>query len=418
MDRGPLDRRRPRLFLAVALAVVVVVGTSGASHWRPGSRDLDALGLALALVPPLVVATLPRRADDHPLLAAVLAAAGALGTYLSLGYAWGPVVGAAVAVLVMVVLTGPARRARVLAWAGAAVVGGAVVAAATLRDDAPRPAGLLGGAAWTVVALLIAGAIRERVARAAALRAAREERERTAVATERLRIAREVHDVLAHSLSAINVQAGVGLHLLERDPEQARSALTSIKATSRDALDEVRAVLGVVRGEAGEPRTPTWDLGGLDRLAGPLRDRGVDVTLDVDLAVHPSPPAQVPRHLVGVAYRVVQEALTNVGRHAPGASAVVVHVGRDDESDPAVLRVRVSDDGGPVAPGPPGYGLRGMRERVEGVGGTLRAGPQGPGFVVDATIPIPRHPSELSGPRPGIPARGPDSSGAGEGGTA
>ncbi|TWH31257.1 hypothetical protein L600_002500000010, partial [Isoptericola variabilis J7] len=68
MDRGPLDRRRPRLFLAVALAVVVVVGTSGASHWRPGSRDLDALGLALALVPPLVVATLPRRADDHPLL--------------------------------------------------------------------------------------------------------------------------------------------------------------------------------------------------------------------------------------------------------------------------------------------------------------------------------------------------------------
>lgn len=379
MDRGPLDRRRPRLFVAVALAVVVAVGTTGASRWQPDARELDALGLALALVPPLVVATLPRRP-----VPAVLVAAAAVGTYLALGYAWGPVVGGAVGVLVAVLLTGPARRARAFAWAGAAVLGGTVVAAAALREDVPRTAGLLGGAAWTVVALLVAGAIRERVARAAALRAAREERERTAVATERLRIAREVHDVLAHSLSAINVQAGVGLHLLERDPEQARSALTSIKATSRDALDEVRAVLGVVRGEVvDEPRAPTWDLGGLERLARPLRDRGVAVTLDV------APDASaddVPRHLVGVAYRVVQEALTNVGRHAPGARAVVVDVARDDRS----LRVRVSDDGGPAEPGAPGYGLRGMRERVEGAGGTLRAGPGAAGFVVDATVPLPR----------------------------
>jgi signal transduction histidine kinase len=390
MDRGPLDRRRPRVLLAAATAVVVVVGTAGASHWQQAARDLDAPGLALALVPPLVVATLPRRP-----VPAVLTAVGAVGAYLVLGYPWGPVVGGAGAVLVMVVLTGPAARARVLAWSGAALLLGAVLSAAVLRGDAPRPAGLFGGAAWTAVALLVAGAIRERVARAAAQRAAREERERTAVATERLRIAREVHDVLAHSLSAIHVQAGVGLHLLERDPEQARSALTSIKETSRDALDEVRAVLGIVRGEVGEPRAPTWDLSSLDRLAAPLRDRGVAVTLDV------APEASaddVPRHLVGVAYRVAQEALTNVGRHAPGARAVVVRVGRAGSA----LRVRVSDDGGPAQPGPPGYGLRGMRERVEGVGGTLCAGPetQGPqaqGFVVDATIPL--HSPALSGTR-------------------
>ncbi|MFH6691415.1 histidine kinase, partial [Cellulosimicrobium funkei] len=114
----------------------------------------------------------------------------------------------------------------------------------------------LGGTAWTVVVLLVAGTVRDRSARLAAAREterlARAERERTAVADERLRIAREVHDVLAHSLSAITVQAGVGLHLLDRDPEQARGALTAIRAASTEALDEVRAVLGVVRGDAGD----------------------------------------------------------------------------------------------------------------------------------------------------------------------
>ncbi|MFC8600305.1 sensor histidine kinase [Isoptericola sp. NPDC057191] len=397
MDRGPLDRWRPRLFLAVALAVVVTFGTLGASHWQPGARDVDALGLLLALVGPVVLLTLPRR----PVLA-VLLAVGAVGAYLVLGYAWGPVLGGAVGVLVMVLLTGPAGRARVIAWSGAALLWGTVVGAAAPRDDAPRSAAVLGGAAWTAVALLVATGIRERVARAAALRAARAERERTAVATERLRIARELHDVLAHSLSAINVQAGVGLHLLDRDVEQARSSLASIKSTSRDALDEVRAVLGVVRGEdppdgedagregAHEPRSPTWDLAALPRLAEPLRARAVDVRFDVEPALLSE--GAVPPRLAGVAYRVVQESLTNVGRHAPGARSVVVRVAREDHR----LRVTVTDDGGPGGPPeerPPGYGLRGMRERVEGAGGGLRtehgSPGRGAGFVVDATIPLP-----------------------------
>jgi signal transduction histidine kinase len=402
MDRGPLDRWRPRLFLATTLAVVVTFGTLGASHWQPGARAVDALGLSLALVGPVVLLTLPRRP-----VVAVLLAVGALGAYLALGYAWGPVLGGTVGVLVMVVLTGPPVRARAIAWSGALLMWGTVLAAAALRDEPARLAGLLGGAAWTAVALLVAAGVRERVARAAALRAARAERERTAVATERLRIARELHDVLAHSLSAINVQAGVGLHLLDRDVEQARSALGSIKTTSRDALDEVRAVLGVVRGEDGdgaptEPRTPTWDLAALPRLAEPLRARGVDVRFDVDPTLLPA--GAVPAHLAGVAYRVVQEALTNVGRHAPGARSVVVVVraGRDDGR----LRVVVSDDGGP--PGPldenrPGYGLRGMRERVEGAGGTLVAGPGGAGFAVDATIPLTAPTTDVSGPPQGSP---------------
>ncbi|MFC7878648.1 sensor histidine kinase [Isoptericola sp. NPDC057391] len=393
MDRGPLDRWRPRLFLAVALAVVVTFGTLGASHWQAGARDIDALGLGLALVGPVVLLTLPRRP-----VPAVLLAVGAVGTYLALGYAWGPALGGTVGVLVMVLLTGPARRARVVAWSGAVLLWGAVVAAAALRDDGTRVGGLLGGAAWTAVALLVATGIRERLARAAAWRAARADRERTAVATERLRIARELHDVLAHSLSAINVQAGVGLHLLDRDVAQARSALASIKSTSRDALDEVRAVLGVVRGEDGGaaadapasdapgPRTPTWDLAALPRLAEPLRARGVTVRFDVDPALRP--PGAPPAHVAGVAYRVVQESLTNVGRHATRARTVVVRIARDDD----LLRVTVDDDGGPAeAPDgdASGYGLRGMRERVEGAGGTLDAGPGPRGFAVSATIPWP-----------------------------
>lgn len=419
MDRGPLDRWRPRLFLAVALAVVVTFGTLGASHWQPGARDVDALGLLLALVGPVVLLALPRR----PVLA-VLLAVGAVGTYLALGYAWGPVLGGTVGVLVMVLLTGPAARARIVAWSGAVLMWGVVVGAAALRDDGTRVGGLLGGAAWTAVALLVATGIRERLARAAAWRAARADRERTAVATERLRIARELHDVLAHSLSAINVQAGVGLHLLDRDVEQARSALASIKTTSRDALDEVRAVLGVVRGEgdagegtgdgvpaassdAPEPRTPTWDLAALPRLAEPLRARGVTVRFDVDPAL--LPPGAVPAHLAGVAYRVVQEALTNVGRHASRARRVVVRVARDGDA----LQVAVDDDGGPAGPHDAddadavGYGLRGMRERVEGAGGTLHAGPGARGFAVAATIPLP---ADLSGRAGGIRRARPDRS--------
>ncbi|MEL7975485.1 histidine kinase [Isoptericola sp. F-RaC21] len=415
MDRGPLDRWRPRLFLAATLAVVVTFGTLGASHWQPGARPVDALGLLLALVGPVVLLALPRR----PALA-VLLAVGALGAYLALGYAWGPVLAGTVGVLVMVVLTGPPARARVVAWSGALLMWGVVLAAAALRDEPARFPGLVGGAAWTAVALMVAGGVRERVARAAALRAARAERERTAVATERLRIARELHDVLAHSLSAINVQAGVGLHLLDRDAEQARSALASIKATSRDALDEVRAVLGVVRGEdertAGTdgadgdpentPRVPTWDLAALPRLAEPLRVRGVAVRFDVD----PALDGALPAHLAGVAYRVVQEALTNVGRHAPGARSVVVRAAREGTG----VRVTVTDDGGPPGPGAdgaPGYGLRGMRERVEGAGGALVARPTGDGFAVDATIPLP---ADLSGPPHGMPDARPDSPGRGE----
>ena len=234
------------------------------------------------------------------------------------------------------------------------------------------------------------------------LRAAAVLRDESTRSDERLRIAREVHDVLAHSLSAITVQAGVGLHLLDRDPEQARGALTAIRAASTEALDEVRAVLGVVRGDAHDdvaPLAPTWDLAALPRLVRQAEGGGLAVALDVDPAA-----AGLPDRLAGVVYRVVQESLTNVRRHAHGATRADVQVAVRPAPHGAVT-VTVTDDGAaPGAEPEPGYGLRGMRERVESVGGSLVAGPapspSGRGFRVRAVFPWPGSP-----PGPGAAGR-------------
>lgn len=400
---GPLDRRRPRAFLAVVLAVVSVLGSAGATHGQPGARPLDLVAVALLLVSPLALVILVPR----PVVAVAVSVA-AVAVFLVAGYAWGPALAGPVGVLVGVLLSGPAERARRVAWGGVVLLAGAVVAAAALRPDAPPPATLLGGTAWTVVVLLVAGAVRDRSVRLAAAReaerVARAERERTAVADERLRIAREVHDVLAHSLSAITVQAGVGLHLLDRDPDQARSALTAIRTTSTEALDEVRAVLGIVRGEDGDdgaPLAPTWDLAALPRLVQQAEGGGLSVALDVGATA-----ADLPDRLAGVVYRVVQEALTNVRRHARGATHVDVRVdvGLDDvpvgTPGGRLVTVTVTDDGAGAPSGvEPGYGLRGMRERVESAGGSLAAGPApepgpgsgtaGRGFRVRAVFPWP-----------------------------
>jgi hypothetical protein len=205
---------------------------------------------------------------------------------------------------------------------------------------------------------------------------------------------------------------------------QAGGAGPPITTPPRAARHAGGAGRGVVRDEDGgradgEPRSPTWDLAALPRLAEPLRARGVDVRFDVDDDVA---AGAIPAHVAGVAYRVVQEALTNVGRHAPAARTVRVRVGREE----GTLRIVVTDDGAPAGrpaashggeldggPGEaphPGYGLRGMRERVEGAGGTLRTGPSddSPGFVVDARIPL--TPRELSDPGGRIRAREPDNS--------
>jgi len=202
------------------------------------------------------------------------------------------------------------------------------------------------------------------------------------VAEERVRIARDVHDVVAHAMVAINVQAGVAAHVLERRPEQAATALQEIKRVSGEALADLRATLGVLReGESQAPVSPTDSLAQLAELAGPLRAAGISVDVNVD-------GGRVPAAVGAAAYRIVQEALTNVLRHA-GAQHADVRVAVND----ANVEVEVADDGAaapvPAAPAGSGNGLRGMAERAAAVGGVVDAGrADDGGWCVRAVLPL------------------------------
>jgi signal transduction histidine kinase len=223
--------------------------------------------------------------------------------------------------------------------------------------------------------------------RTAELERAREELARRAVAEERLRLARELHDVVAHAMSVIAVQSGVGAHVADTQPKEAAKALAAIEATSRGALEELRRLLGVLRQDS-DPQanlTPVPGLANLDSLLAEVSKAGLAVKLQVN-GTQPPLPAGVDLS----AYRIVQEALTNVVKHAGPARAQVV-VGYGDQE----VTVEVIDDGrgavtsvsdGRVGTG---HGLIGMRERVQAFGGDLEAGPcPGGGFRVAARLPL------------------------------
>jgi signal transduction histidine kinase len=244
----------------------------------------------------------------------------------------------------------------------------------------------LGLAAWLLVIGTVAEIVRTRRERRAELAHVQVQEARRRASEERLLIARELHDVLAHNISLINVQAGVALHLLDERPDQARPALTAIKDASKEALGELRSVLDVLRrSEDGvsAPRAPTAGLRDMPGLVERTRTAGLEVTLDVSGEARP-----VPAGVDLAAFRIVQEALTNVVRHAGTGSARV----RLDYGDNDQLTVQVDDDGAgapsPVAVGP-GRGIAGMRERVQALGGSFEAGPRpGRGFRVRARFPI------------------------------
>jgi signal transduction histidine kinase len=204
------------------------------------------------------------------------------------------------------------------------------------------------------------------------------------VAEERLRIAREVHDVVGHGLATITLRAGVADRLADRDPAEVRAALRAIRQVSKESLAELGALLGVLRGdgeEAGE-RAPAPDLRALPRLVDGLREAGMDVALELDAEEAPV----VPEVVAAAGYRIVQEALTNVARHAGPDARARVRLARHD----GVVEVEVRDDGrGAAEPVRPGGGLTGMRERAAALGGRFEAGgaPSG-GFRVWAALPV------------------------------
>jgi signal transduction histidine kinase len=207
--------------------------------------------------------------------------------------------------------------------------------------------------------------------------AAGEQAARRAAAQEQARLARELHDVIAHSVSVMVVQAAAADDVFETRPERARSALRAIEATGRDALGELRWLLAAM-GPAGAERRPAPDLGRLDELVESVRAAGLRVDIERD------GDADIPAGVGLSAYRIVQEALTNAVRHA-AASSVRVRVA----TTPAAVEVAVLDDGRGGQPNGTGRGLAGMRERATLLGGTFDAGPRpGGGFGVRARIPL------------------------------
>ncbi|MFI9170283.1 sensor histidine kinase [Streptomyces lincolnensis] len=378
---GETDRSSRLPWLSTALLTLfVMVGSNYAAGQQVDERaDLDPFARVLLLVGSLLLLWRHR----HP-VPVVFGTAAAATLYLGAGYPYGPIF-LAVALACFSAVVAGRRRA---AWAAVGMLwAGHVLVAHWLYqwlppsgDDAASWGGEVVIVAWMVAILAVSELARTRREQWDRERAERAQAARRRADEERLRMARELHDVLAHSISVINVQAGVGLALLDTDPEQARTALTTIKAASKEALGEVRQVLDTLRTPGDAPRAPAP---GLDRLPELVQQAaGAGLTVDVEGA----PPRLAPGTDLA-AFRIVQEALTNVVRHSGSRHARV----RLDPADGTTLRLRIDDDGPATGAdaGGSGNGLAGMRERAAALGGTIEAGPRADGgFRVLAVLPL------------------------------
>jgi signal transduction histidine kinase len=375
-------------------------------RWAPHrarSRRLVVLPVLVALVAQLPLGFWMLHVDPArglPFLAAALVGAGAVaatgrwpgpavvvaGAASVVGQLLVPTPPAAIVPFLLAVVLACIRGARV--WALATVAAAIVLPLAQLlTTDAPLLAlRSVGELVLLLAATVVGESVRSGRQRMLDRRAAEADRRRISEEQERVRIARELHDVLAHSLSSISVQANVGLHLADAQPEAAKQALAAIRDVSRTALDEVRQVLGVLRGDAAAPRVPEPDLDALAPLVRDTAALGLDVTLADELRPRPDQPVQL------ALYRIVQESLTNAARHAPGAT-VTVRLARDGDAATALIR---SAGAAAVPPLVPGRGITGMRERAELLGGRLDVAASGSGVAVAARIPA-RWPAEVAG---------------------
>lgn len=363
---------RPRLqdaalaAAASAFAVVAVVVDIG-----EGAGDPDVVSLGLVAV--AGAALLFRRRNPLAVLAVVVAA--------RLLMAWDAgndvaLVPAAMLALYTVARTGDRRRALVTSLAAAALM--MVVVAGVNSDEFAQE--LVGEVALMLLPIAVADAARSRADR---VRDLIETEAQARVQAERLRIARDLHDVVAHGLSTIAIQSGVAAHLIDRDPDHAKEALEVINSTGKRSLEELRSMVGVLRSTDDVPLRPTPnDPDDLSDVLGGAADAGLDLTTDVRGGF---PPGVGDAPVVAV-HRIVQEALTNVARHAGPVPVVLsLHHGSDH------VRLRIANEPGPASsPSAPstGVGVVGMAERAESLGGSLLAGPADDGgFVVDAVIP-------------------------------
>ncbi len=377
--RPPGYRMPARARLWIPVVVSLVIQVSGAlwvlrMHDRPTWQV--AATIALAVVGPMSL--LLARKLPGPVVAFTAAAATADILLVD------PVSGPPYIALAFAIGGAIVRGARIWAWVSIAVCWIATLVLAGVMGIALQP----GRIAFTTLGILIVlglgEAVRTRREHYEEYRREYAQRKVSEVQAERVRIARELHDVLAHSLSQINVQAGVGLHLADQQPDKAREALASIKETSKTALDEVRSVLGILRDESRDPEAPLVpepDLSRLPTLIAGVTAQGLDVTssIDPDAAL-----AAAPKPVQLAIYRIVQESLTNVLRHS-GATRASVDVGIEE----GTYVITVDDNGSGFADTEPGRGLTGIRERAELLGGTLETGrsPSG-GAEVIVRIPL------------------------------
>ncbi|MEV4133226.1 histidine kinase [Dactylosporangium sp. NPDC049742] len=384
--------------LAAALAIVVtgtavaIAASWGGAYFLPG-----ALAGTLAGVAALLRHRGRLRAAVAGLTVAVVAVSAAL--IAGLPAEPGPAVSLALAVLVgSVTRVEPLRAAAWIAAASLAVI--AVGAFAHPGESGAFAVTMFGALAWAAGLLIGVGLRLLDARRLAAVEAVRRD--------ERLTIARELHDVVAHYVTGIVVQAQAAQLVARRDPVKAGKTFADIEAAGAEALAAVRRVVGVLRDDAGDG-ADGWDVSvGQERIADLVwRFERIGPPVHLEL---PADEDRWPVEVAGAVHRVVQESLTNVARHAAHARSVTVVL---SESEGTVM-VRVADDGeGAPPPAHSGYGIVGMRERVEALGGTLSAGPApGGGWQVQGTLPLPGHAVALLHRPSSAPSSGPLSSGA------
>ncbi|MEU7010482.1 sensor histidine kinase [Streptomyces sp. NPDC046332] len=387
-DRG--GRMSPRVadaVVALVVALVVAVWTllSAGYEGEPAGRTVAAWALIAVGCGALCFR---RRAPVVVAAVTLLACA----VYYPLSAQDGPLM-----ITFALALYTTAAEGRFVAAVALASVTLLAVGLGEIRQDAGRrqidDTSLAMLAGWLISLVAVGRAQRTRLAylheveqRAHAAEREQEARALQSATAERLRIARELHDVLGHSISLINVQSGAVLHRLSKKPEPAvalaaaEEALEAVKATSKDALRELRATLGVLRqADEAAPTGPTSGLALLGDLVERARGTGLDVRTELTGTPVPlAPPVDL------AAYRIVQESLTNVTRHSGARTATVTLDWRADE-----LRLRIEDDGeGAPEERPLGSGIRGMAERARAFGGELTAHSTTEGFRVDARLPI------------------------------
>ncbi|MEV4549098.1 sensor histidine kinase [Nonomuraea wenchangensis] len=383
------------VLLALFITVMQVQGTmvrnAGEVVQRP-LTDLGNLGYVLLIVSGAAVAV--RRRWPVPVF---LTTALASLVYYTLDFPDGPGWLGLFVALYTVAAYGDGRRSLMIAGVGTSVLAAVwLVAAADIE-----PSAAIGWVYFRIGASVMSAALGESVRsrhviaadaqeRAELAERTREEEARARVDAERLRIAREVHDTVAHAIAIINVQSGVTAHVLDKRPEVAREALRTIEQTSSRALREMRAILGVLRDDDDDDgeRVPYPGLGQIGELTAKARAAGLDVEVEES-----APGTPLPSAVGGAAYRIVQESITNVVRHV-GPTRVTVALDPGIES----LEIRVTDEGRRAAPGRhhgtpgpagPGHGIAGMRERCRLLGGELDAGPTPDGgFEVRARLPL------------------------------